>query len=359
MWKGIPLVKSLGEISRAVGAQLIGDDSIGVSDAKTTNRAARHDITLATTAKHLQIFFESECLVCVVPQSLEFENSGLTDKTFLVVDQVETAFAKIVGIFRPAVQRTRIGISPNAQIAASAQIAEDADIYPGAYIGENVKIGCGCVIHPGVSVMDHTSIGAGTTLFPNVTIYENSIIGERCLLHGGVVIGAYGFGYKSSATHELSAQLGNVVIGNDVEIGANSTIDRGTYDSTTVGDGTKIDNLVMIGHNCQIGKHNLLCSQVGIAGSTTTGDYVVMAGQVGVGDHLNIGNQVMLSAQSGVMHNLECGNQYMGSPAIQAREYLRQIGTINKLPEFRKQLRKLQKLVESQLQQPQDKQEAA
>ena len=326
---------------------------------KTTLRATSRDITFAVSDDHLQLFLRSECPAALIPKSLGVEKIDAARKCFLIVDDAEDCFAKVVSVFRPPWQRKRIGISQAACIAASAQIAEDVDIYPGSFIGENVKIGCGSVIHPNVTIMDGTTIGANTTLFPTVTLYENTVIGDRCILHGGVVIGAYGFGYKSSNTHELSAQLGNVVIGNDVEIGSNTTIDRGTFDSTTIGDGTKIDDLVMIGHNCQIGKHNLLCSQVGIAGSTSTGDYVVMAGQVGVGDHLHIGDKSILGAQSGVMHNLPGNQTYLGSPAIASRQQMQIYGIINKLPALRKQLRAIQKFVDAHLTPSNSKNEAA
>lgn len=341
------MVKSLGEIAQAVGARVVGDASLEIEDAKITARATSQDITLAAADKHLAMFMESDCLAVVIPESLSQVADIATGKSFVVVSDFEKSFAAIVAFFRPPIQRSRIGISEAAHIAASAQIAEDVDVYPGVFIGENVKIGCGAVIHPNVTIMDNATIGAGTTLFPNTTLYENSVIGERCILHSGVRIGAYGFGYESSDKHVLSAQLGNVVVGNDVEIGSNTTIDRGTYDATTIGDGTKIDDQVMIGHNCQIGKHNLLCSQVGIAGSTSTGDYVVMAGQVGVGDHLNIADKTILAAKSGVMHNLAGEQTYMGIPAVPIRQQMQLHALTHKLPEMRKQIRALKKSVES------------
>ena len=186
---------------------------------------------------------------------------------------------------------------------------------------DGVQIGSGSVIFPNTTVMENVCIGKNVTVYPNVTIYENTIIGDRSTIHAGAVLGAFGFGYKSGDDgHVLSAQLGNVVLGEDVEIGANTTIDRGTYDSTTIGNGSKLDNLVMIGHNCAIGDHNLLCSQVGIAGSSQTGDYVVMAGQVGLADHLTIGDRAQIGAQSGLMHNVEPNQVMFGSPAKPMRE---------------------------------------
>src|SRR5262249_44063623 len=157
----------------------------------------------------------------------------------------------------------------------SARLAEDVDVHPGATIGDDVQIGQGSTVHSGVRVMAGCQIGRGVTLFPNVVLYENTVIGDQVIIHAGAVLGAYGFGYRFEAgRHHLAAQLGREVIESHVEIGACTTIDRGTYGTTRIGQGSKLDNQVMIGHNCQIGRHNLLCSHVGIAGSTTTGDYV-------------------------------------------------------------------------------------
>jgi UDP-3-O-[3-hydroxymyristoyl] glucosamine N-acyltransferase len=185
------------------------------------------------------------------------------------------------------------------------------------------------------------------TVFPNAVIYENSIVADRCVIHAGAVLGAWGFGYKSDATgHRLSEQLGNVELAESVEIGACATVDRGTFGATRIGKGSKLDNQVMIGHNCQIGAHNLLCSQVGIAGSSSTGDFVVMAGQVGIADHVMIGDKSVLCAQSGVMHDLPGGQTYLGSPAMVARDKLQVIAAEAKLPEMRREVRRLEKRLE-------------
>lgn len=335
-------MRRLGELSELIGARLIGDPDSVIQDAKITVRASRDDITLANSPEHLQTFLKTDSPAAVVSEKLDIDSTN-SGKSFLVVEHPESAFAEIVQLFRPVIERKRNGISPRANVSDSAEIAEDVEIMPGAYVGDNVKIGCGSVIYPNVSILENTVIGANTRIFPNAVIYENTVIGDRCLIHGGVVLGAYGFGYNSGATHKLSVQLGNVVIGNDVEIGSNSTIDRGTYDSTTIGDGTKIDDQVMIGHNCQVGEHNLLCSQVGIAGSCTTGNYVVMAGQVGIGDHLDIGDKVTLAAKSGVMHDLKSNQVYLGCPAVPVREQMKIHAVVAKLPEMRKQLRQLQR----------------
>ena len=212
---------------------------------------------------------------------------------------------------------------------------------------DNAEIGSGTVIYPNATVMENCVIGSNVDIFPGATLYENTIVGDRCIIHSGAVLGAYGFGYSSEAgQHKLSSQLGNVVLEADVEIGANTTIDRGSYDATVVGAGTKLDDLVMVGHNTKIGQHNLLCSQVGIAGSCQTGDYVVMGGQVGMADHLNIGNNVSIGAQSGLMHDAKDGEKLFGSPARAAREEMQLIASRAKLPEMRKAIRKLEKQIE-------------
>ena len=188
------------------------------------------------------------------------------------------------------------------------------------------------------------------TIFPNAVLYENTVVGPRCLIHANAVLGAYGFGYGfADGRHVLSAQLGNVVLEADVEVGAGSTIDRGTYGPTLIGEGTKIDDLVMVAHNCRIGRHNMLCSQVGIAGSTTTGDYVVMAGQVGVRDHVHIGDRAVLGAMAGVTNDVPEGSRMIGIPATPERDQKVKQAAFSKLPEMRRQLKQLQRTVEALL----------
>ena len=217
-------------------------------------------------------------------------------------------------------------------------------MHPGATIGEEVVIGSGTVIHAGVRLMAGCQIGENVTVFPNAVLYENTKVGDRAIIHSGAVLGANGFGYKENeGRHQLSAQLGWVEICDEVEIGACATVDRGTYGPTVVGEGTKVDNLVQIAHNCRIGKHNLICSQVGIAGSTTTGDYVVMAGQVGVHDHVHIGDRAVLCSKAGVPNNVAADEMVLGQPATPIRQQKLQMAAIAKLPEMRKQFKKLQR----------------
>jgi UDP-3-O-[3-hydroxymyristoyl] glucosamine N-acyltransferase len=198
-----------------------------------------------------------------------------------------------------------------------------------------------------VRIASGCRLGENVTVFANAVLYENTVVGNRVLIHAGAVIGCYGFGYVTrEGRHALSAQLGAVTIGDDVEIGAGTTVDRGTYGNTSIGCGTKIDNQVHIGHNCRIGRHNLLCAQVGIAGSCTTGDYAVMAGQVGLKDHIDVGHRAVVGAKSGVMHNVADGEVVLGIPATPSRQQMIQQVAVGKLPELRKELKVLTKRVE-------------
>ncbi len=252
--------------------------------------------------------------------------------------------------FHPPRPQRRIGVSPLASVSPTARLGANVEIHPFATIGDDVEIGDDVTIHSGVRIMAGSRVGAGTTIFPNAVLYEDTIVGARCLIHAGAALGAYGFGYGfADGRHVLSAQLGNVRLGDDVEVGAGTTIDRGTYGPTTIGEGTKIDDQVMIAHNCRIGRHNMLCSQVGIAGSTTTGDYVVMAGQVGVRDHVHIGSRAVLGAMAGITNDVPDGARMIGIPATPERDQKVKQAAFSKLPEMRRQLKQLQRAMDALL----------
>lgn len=339
-------MKRLGELSDLIDARVIGDSDVKITGAASVLRARKGEITFAVTRKHVEHFISGNASAAVISAKIKITEGELDGKTVVVADDAENSFTKIVELLRSRQKRNRIGISSGAHVDPTANIAEDVDIYPGAFIGANVEIGCGCVVYPNVTILDNCKIGTGVSIFPNATMYENTVVGDRCIIHAGVVLGANGFGYRTeNGTHTLSAQLGNVVLGNDVEVGANTTIDRGTYDSTTIGNGSKLDNLVQIGHNCQLGENNLLCSQVGIAGSSSTGDNVTMGGQVGVSDHVHVGTGVTLGAKAGVMSDLLEQKVYLGAPALPSREHMQVFAMSTRLPEMRKQIKALTKQV--------------
>lgn len=328
---------TLGELAVLVGGRLAGDGGLPLAGAATLETASAADVTLVDKAERLHLLAKSRAGAAIVP-----EGTGPLDRPSIEVADVHAAFTAAILHFHPPRQRPRTGVSPQAAVDASARLAADVDIHAFATVGPDVEIGPGSTIHPGVHLMAGTRIGAGTEIFPNAVLYEHTRVGSRCLIHAGAVLGAYGFGYKPTADgYRISAQLGWVEIGDDVEIGAGTTIDRGTYGPTVIGAGTKLDNLVMIAHNCRLGRHNMICSQVGVAGSTTTGDWVVMAGQVGVRDHVHIGDKAVLGARSGVSNDVEPGRTVLGEPAIDLRDRKLQLATMSKLPEMRKDLKDL------------------
>jgi UDP-3-O-[3-hydroxymyristoyl] glucosamine N-acyltransferase len=327
----------LSELAAMVRGKLVGDRDPVIEGAAVLGEATLRDITLVDHADKLSRIEGTIAAAAIVPQGVQH-----VDMPVVQVGDVHEAFATIVEYFRPPRRKTRGGISPAAHISPTARIAADVEIGPAAVIDDEVEIGSGCVIHPGARIMAGSRIGEQTTIHSGAVLYEGTVVGPRCTIHAGAVIGCFGFGYRLvDGRHKLSAQLGHVRIEADVEIGANSTIDRGSYGATVIGEGTKIDNQVQIGHNCRIGRHNLLCAQVGIAGSTTTGDYVVMAGQVGVRDHVHIGQGAVLGAMAGISNDVPPGSRMIGIPATPEREQKVKQAALAKLPEMRKELKAL------------------
>ncbi len=338
---------TLAELAALVGGQLVGDGRLVIFGAATLCDAEPGQITLIDQAEKAHLLGQCRAAAVVAPRGFASERLPA-----IQVDDVHAAFTAIVTHFCPPPQARRIGISPLAAVSPTATIGSDVDVHPFATIGDGVSIGDGSTIHSGAHVMAGSQIGENVTIFPNAVLYENTVVGPRCLIHANAVLGAYGFGYGfANGRHVLSAQLGNVVLGADVEIGAGSTIDRGTYGPTSIGEGTKIDDSVMVAHNCRIGRHNMLCSQVGVAGSTTTGDYVVMAGQVGVRDHVHIGDRAVLGAMAGVTNDVPADARMIGIPATPEREQKIKQAALSKLPEMRRQLKQFERAVELLLKQ--------
>lgn len=289
------------------------------------------------------IFCEQERLLDTVKASsagLIITNSAfqdrLGDRPLLIVEKPYFSFMSLVAYWlHLEAGHHEFQIHPTAIIDPSVQLEGEVSI--GAYtsIGANTILGDGVRIAEGCSVAENVVVASGTRLFPRVTIYESCQIGKNSILHSGVVIGADGFGYQVyEGKQQKIPQVGNVIIGDEVEIGANTTIDRATLGSTKIGNGTKIDNLVQIGHNCIIGEHSILCAQVGLAGSTTVGDFVYLAGQVGAAGHITIGSQSMVGAQSGIAGDIPEKARYFGTPATDANQAKRVIVAQKHLPDM-------------------------
>lgn len=334
----------LQQIATIVDGQLHGNGEILVVNADIIRDAREGFLTFAANLEYLGQLEQCEASAALVPMELASKFREKCSLALVSVADVHGAFAKVVSLFRPALPAPLARIAATAHIDPTAIVGKDVTIDPHVVVGPGVQIGDRCRIHAGVQLMSGCRLGSDTEIFPNAVLYENTVVGKRCRLHANCVIGCHGFGYDSSTgEHQLSTQLGNVEIGDDVDIGAGTTIDRATYGSTTIGSGTKIDNQVQIGHNCRIGQRNLICSQVGIAGSCMTGDHVVMAGQVGIGDHISIGDKTILGAKAGVMADIPSEKVYVGIPATPAKQQMTIIAATHRLPEMRKKISWLEK----------------
>ena len=281
----------------------------------------------------------------------EFQSES---KTVIQVKDARIAFAQVLPLFFPEKQFTP-GFHPSAVVAESANIAETAHIGPNCVIGENVTIGDDAILEAHCWIGDDSALGQACHLFPNVSVYHGCRLAKRVRIHSGTVIGSDGFGYVFDQDHHRKIpQIGGVIIEDDVEIGANCTVDRGALGDTKIGRGTKIDNLVQIGHNVIIGEHCIIIAQNGIGGSSKIGAYSILAGQAGVAGHLKVGPKSVVAAKSGVINDLEGNQQYMGYPAIPASEAKRQIVAVKKLPDLAKRVRELEKRLDSQPTKPSD-----
>ncbi len=333
---------TLAQLAALVDGELHGDGNLAIRGAVPLRDAQTGHITMLDCAGRESCLDDCQASAILGPTDLLPNGRPL-----IRVADVHNAFATIVSHFRPPRPEAQRGVSPEAFVSPKATFGKDIDVRPRAVIGDDVVIGDHVTIHSGVKVQAGCRIDDDVTVYPNAVLYENTVVGPRCIIHAGAIIGAHGFGYDSSTgVHKLCPQLGNVVLEADVEIGSSSTIDRGTYGPTLIGEGTKVDNLVQIAHNCRIGRHNILCAQVGIAGSTTTGDYVVMAGQVGVKDHVHIGDGAVLGAMAGIIGNVPAKSQYVGIPATPVREQATKQAAWAKLPEMRKRVKRLERTVE-------------
>lgn len=326
------------ELAALVGGDVHGDGDVSIVAARAVRDAGFGDITFAESDKHLRAFEISQASAAVV--SVAASTNG---KPLIRVADPLAAFITIACKLhaRPAPEAS--GIDRLASVHPTAILAPDVSVHPFAVIGAGCVIGARCRIHTGAVLGANCRLGDDVTLYPQAVLYDDTVLGNRVIIHAHAVIGADGFGYRmQDGKHIKTPQLGYVEIADDVEIGAGATIDRGTFGPTRIGMGTKIDNLVMVGHNCQIGRHNVFAAQVGIAGSCETGDYVMMAGQVGVADHVLIGAGAVLMAQAGVAKNIPANQRMFGTPAMHEYELKRVIASQYKLPELRKRVKAIE-----------------
>ncbi len=294
------MTATIRELAQLVSGNVVGDGDVVIQAARTIQEAQDGHITFVENAGYVPMLHLSRASAVVAPADV-----AIPGKTLIQVADPLMAFVVIAQHLLGKTERQVTGIDRRAVVHASAKVGPEASLGPFVSIGENTNVGQRATMHANVVIGNDCWLGEDVVLHPNVVLYDKCVLGNRVVIHANAVIGADGFGYRfQQGKHVKVPQLGHVVIGNDVEIGAGTAIDRGAFQATTIGDGTKIDNLVQIAHNCKIGKHNILAAQVGIAGSATTGNYVMMGGQVGIKDHLTIGDGALIGAQSGVIHDI-------------------------------------------------------
>lgn len=321
-----------------------GDLSRSISGANALENATAGDLSFVANPKAAEAAMSSRAGCLIVP--LAFDKIG--PWALIRVAEPRIAFARVLSCLYPKKQHSA-SIHPTAIIAATAHIAADCHIGPYVTIGENTTIAERSFIGKGSTIGDQVSIGENATVHPNVTVYDRVRIGARVVLHSGAVIGADGFGFTLAGDHyEKFPQVGSVEIGDDVEIGANSCVDRAALGVTRIGDGTKLDNLVHVAHNCTLGKHVVAAAQVGLSGGVTVGDYAVLGGQAGIGDKAKIEARAVIGAKSGVVSSqrIPAGEPVWGMPARPLRQHLRGLAHVAKLPELREELRQLKNRVE-------------
>jgi UDP-3-O-[3-hydroxymyristoyl] glucosamine N-acyltransferase len=326
------------EIAKHLQGEVVGDGGAVLKGFAPAENAKAGDLTFAENDEYFARAEQSAATAIIADKRF-----SSAKKILIRVPNARIAFAKALALFFP--ERTyAAGVHPTAVVAKSAKVDATAHIGPHCVVGERVHIGARAVLQAGDVVGDDCKLADDVNLFPNVTVYPRTEIGARVRIHAGTVIGSDGFGYVlDGGVHRKVPQIGNVIIGDDVEIGANVTIDRGALGPTVIGKGTKIDNLVQIAHNVEIGEGSLIVAQVGISGSTKLGKYVVLAGQVGLAGHLKIGNQVTVAAKSGVMHDIPDGGKWLGIPAQPDKQTKRQLIAIQHLPELLRRVAALEK----------------
>lgn len=338
---------TLQELADLCSAEITcGDASQVIHSAGDIVTAQAGQVTQLTNSRYQKYLQNSAASACFISASFVVENPP-AQLALLVSDDPEMAFIKAVEILHPQKQYSP-AIAAQAVISDTATITETAYIGPYAFIGEAARIGENCTIMAGAYIGNNVTLGNNCTIHPYAVIYDDCVLGNNVTIHSGAIIGADGFGYKfRNHQHIKVPQVGNVVLADNVEIGANTCVDRGALGSTQIGAGSKIDNLVQIGHNNNVGKHVIMCGQVGVSGSCTIEDYAILAGSVGVADHLKIGQGAVLMARSGIATDVAAGSQVFGSPAKDKKTAYKEQIAISKLPELLKTI----KLMEARIKQ--------
>jgi UDP-3-O-[3-hydroxymyristoyl] glucosamine N-acyltransferase len=334
--------RTLKELAAELGGDVVGDETTVIRGVAGIREAQEGDLTFLANSRYEGYLDETRASAVICSRAPRDCRVPL-----IQVDNPYLAYQKVVRVFRPELPRQATGVHPSAVVAPDALIDPNASIGAYCVIESGAAVGARSVLMPGAYLGHHASIGEDTFLYARVTVREDCVIGSRCILQPGVVIGSDGFGFAFDAgRYHKVPQVGNVVIGNDVEVGANTTIDRATTHSTIIGDGSKIDNLVQIGHNVIIGKHCIVVAQVGISGSTELEDYVTVGGQAGLVGHIKVGARAMIGAQSGVPRSVDPDTVVTGYPAMPHSAWKRLQALIHRLPQLFQRTKQLEARLE-------------
>ena len=335
------------QIASYIGGTIEGDSKAAISTFAKIEEGVPGALSFLANAKYENYLYQTQSSIVLVNR--DFTPSQPVSATLIRVENAYEAVARLLQLYE-SMQQKRVGIHSLAFIDPSAKVGKDCYIGPFVAIGENVEIGDGVVLHPHVTIGRNAKVGNDTEIYSNAVIYHDCIVGNRCILHAGCVIGADGFGFAPTANgYEKIPQIGIVKVEDDVEIGANTCVDRSTMGATVIHRGVKLDNLVQIAHNVEVGQHTVMSSQTGVAGSAKVGEWCMFGGQVGIAGHIQIGDHTSIGAQSGVSGgNLSRrgGAILMGYPAIDHKVWARQAAAMKQLPEMVKEIAQLKKELE-------------
>lgn len=322
---------TIQEINQVLKGEIVGNTNNLITAPEQLEEAKNTEISFIGNKKYEKFWSDSKACVAVVNQDISIEPGE--NRAFIKVSNADLAMSQVLELFAPPMPVFTVNIHPTAVVDVSATIGNYTKIGAGVYIGPNVKIGENVLIYPNVTILDESTIGNHTTIWSGTVIRERCHIGSQCIIHPNATIGADGFGFRPDPERGLVKipQIGNVIIGNGVEIGANSCVDRGKFSSTIVGDGCKIDNLVQIGHNSKLGKFCIMAGNSGLAGSVTLGNGVIIGGSASIKDHTVIGDGAIVGAGSGVTGDIPAGKVMLGYPAVEARDALKQWAILKRL----------------------------
>ena len=331
------------QIASYLGGVVVGNPEATVQTFAKIEEGIEGAISFLANPKYEHFLYETKSSIVLVNR--DFTPSQAVSATLVKVDNAYEAVARLLSLYEQSTAK-RTGIHPLACVAPTAQVGEDCYVGPFAYIGEHAVVGKGCQIYAHAVIEERAKVGDNCLFYPNVSIYHDCVIGNNVILHSGCVIGADGFGFAPSAEgYEKIPQIGIVTIEDNVEIGANTCVDRSTMGSTYVRAGVKLDNLVQIAHNCDVDSHTVMSAQVGLAGSTKVGKWCMFGGQVGIAGHATIGDRTLVGAQAGIAGSVKGNVTIQGSPAIDAKAFMRSSVVFKRLPEMQSQLNALQKEV--------------